>query len=298
MKKTIGFSLFVILLIYLIKGGITYTYALSALTIWFEKLVPSMFVSMVLVRVLYQMEILPLLAKPFKWLITPLFHLDSHAFALVIASLFLGFPTSAILIDEEVQKGYLKSEDARKLINCCCFATPGFIILSCGTVLYHSAKIGFQLFLVSFISGLLLLLLTRRQAVEMPAVTKRQCVPFFHILSSSMMESGKALFMIGGYLMIVMSVTAAIIPLLPAITQFFTKVITEFSSGTIMIAESTMTPSIKLAATAALLSFGGLCVHLKIHAMAVHSSLHYPQYLFYRCLQSLLSFVMAMLIFG
>ena len=63
MKKTIGFSLFVILMIYLIKGGITYTYALSALTIWFEKLVPSMFVSMVLVRVLYQMEILPLLSK-------------------------------------------------------------------------------------------------------------------------------------------------------------------------------------------------------------------------------------------
>lgn len=297
MKKTIGFSLFVILLVYLIKGGITYTYALSALMIWFEKLVPSMFVSMVLVRVLYQMDLLPLLAKPFMWFIKPLFQLDTHAFALVIASLFLGFPTSAILIDEEVQKGYLKSTDARRLINCCCFATPGFIILSCGTVLYHSAQIGFRLFLISFLSGLLLLLLTRGQAIEMPAVTKRPSTPFFHILSASMTESGKALFMIGGYLMIVMSITAVIIPFLPVVTQFFTKVITEFSSGTIIIAESTMAQPMKLAATAALLSFGGLCVHLQIHAMAVHSSLHYPQYLFYRCLQSILSFLMAMLLF-
>lgn len=297
MKKTIGISLFVILLLYLIKGGITYTYALSALTIWFEKLVPSMFVSMVLVRMLYQMEILPLLAKPFKWLIQPLFHLDTHAFALVIASLFLGFPTSAILIDEEVQKGYLKSEDARRLINCCCFATPGFIILSCGTVLYHSAQIGFQLFMISFISGLLLLWITRRQTIEMPDLTKRQSVPFFHILSASMTESGKALFMIGGYLMIVMSITAVIIPILPAFTQFFIKVVTEFSSGTIMLAASSMTQSMKLAATAALLSFGGFCVHLQIHAMAVHSSLRYPRYLFFRCLQSALSFILAMLLF-
>ena len=54
MKKFTGFLLFGLLLLTLGFGTLTLQSAQNALSIWFEKLVPSMFLSMVLVRLLYK----------------------------------------------------------------------------------------------------------------------------------------------------------------------------------------------------------------------------------------------------
>lgn len=53
MKKFTSLLLFAVFLLTLCFGTLTLQSAQNALSIWFEKLVPSMLISMVLVRLLY-----------------------------------------------------------------------------------------------------------------------------------------------------------------------------------------------------------------------------------------------------
>ena len=86
MKKFTGFLLFGLLLLTLGFGTLTLQSAQNALSIWFEKLVPSMFLSMVLVRLLYKehaFDHLPSLGLP------ALLGMDQGAWNLVLCTMFL-----------------------------------------------------------------------------------------------------------------------------------------------------------------------------------------------------------------
>ena len=117
MKKFTGFLLFGLLLLTLGFGTLTLQSAQNALSIWFEKLVPSMFLSMVLVRLLYKehaFDHLPSLGLP------ALLGMDQGAWNLVLCTMFLGFPTGSVFVDEAVRDGVLSRQDAARLLYCCC----------------------------------------------------------------------------------------------------------------------------------------------------------------------------------
>ncbi|MFR5525687.1 MAG: hypothetical protein ACLTJG_12350, partial [[Clostridium] innocuum] len=145
MKKFTGFLLFGLLLLTLGFGTLTLQSAQNALSIWFEKLVPSMFISMVLVRLLYMehaFDHLPSFGLP------ALLGMDKGAWNLVLCTMFLGFPTGSLFVDEAVRDGTLSRHDASRLLYCCCFPTPGFVIISCGIVFFKSLHIGLLLFVL------------------------------------------------------------------------------------------------------------------------------------------------------
>lgn len=296
MKKVGSFLLLILFISMLIQGEGTYDAAHDALFLWFEKLIPSMFVSMVCVRILYDTKILPLLVKPFRFLIHPLFGLDEHSFALVLSSIALGFPTGAMLIDEEAAAGNLTPREARRLIYTCSFATPGFIIMSCGVALYHDVHIGFQLFIISLFSGLVLLMVTRGTNIEIRSIHHPD-IPIFTSLTSAISSSVKALYMIGGYLMLTMCVLAIIQPFLPEVLSCILNIISEFSSGSLNCFQLPLPLVSRLIINSSLLAFGGLCVHLQVMSMCQHTSLSYIKYVSYRILQALISAILAMLIF-
>ena len=209
MKKFTGFLLFGLLLLTLGFGTLTLQSAQNALSIWFEKLVPSMFLSMVLVRLLYKehaFDHLPSLGLP------ALLGMDQGAWNLVLCTMFLGFPTGSVFVDEAVRDGVLSRQDAARLLYCCCFPTPGFVIISCGIVFFKSLHIGMLLFALQLLSGLLLLLFTRRHTIHTFPAAVASSQSFMRNLSSAVTESGISLYMIGGYLMLFMSVTAVLFP--------------------------------------------------------------------------------------
>ena len=212
MKKFTGFLLFGLLLLTLGFGTLTLQSAQNALSIWFEKLVPSMFLSMVLVRLLYKehaFDHLPSLGLP------ALLGMDQGAWNLVLCTMFLGFPTGSVFVDEAVRDG----------------------------------------------------------------VT----------------ESGISLYMIGGYLMIFMSVTAVLFSFLPEFPALIIRSLAEFSSGIVLINVTPFSTMQRLLLTSFLLGFAGFCVHMQIMSMVEQVPLRYPVFLLYRILQGMISVLLLIL---
>ncbi|MCR0569053.1 hypothetical protein MKC54_12925 [[Clostridium] innocuum] len=292
MKKFTGFLLFGLLLLTLGFGTLTLQSAQNALSIWFEKLVPSMFISMVLVRMLYKehaFDHLPSFGLP------ALLGMDKGAWNLVLCTMFLGFPTGSLFVDEAVRDGVLSRHDASRLLYCCCFPTPGFVIISCGIVFFKSLHIGLLLFALQLLSGLLLLLLTRKHTIHTIPTAVASSQSFMRHLSSAITESGISLYMIGGYLMLFTSVTAVLFSFLPELPALIVRSLAEFSSGIVLINITPFSNIQRMLLTSFLLGFAGFCVHMQIMSMVEQVPLRYPVFLLFRILQGLISVALLIL---
>lgn len=286
MKKLLSFLLLAILALCLVFGMNTVQLSKQALTLWFENLVPSMFVTMVLIRVLYKQHMLDHLVPSF--LCKP-FGVDQTAMALIISTMLLGFPNGSLFIEEALNKGQIDQDGAKRLFNICCFPTPGFVILSCGVKLYHSIHIGFLLYFSQLAYGLIALWMTRSSFIHCYHDSQLHKQPIMKDLSSSMLESGTSLFMIGGYLMLFMSVTGILFSFLPEVLRYPLSICSEFSNGIFLIQQAALPKLLSFMASCALLGFGGFCVHMQIYSMCEHSKVNYRHFFLYRIFQSLLS---------
>lgn len=296
MKKAASFLILLIFALVLSFGSLSYQISLDALTIWFEKLVPSMITVMVLVKVLFEQGILQWIAKPIGFLFAPVFHIEADSFAYVIAAIFLGFPAGASFLNQEVEAHHISKKEGQRLIYTCSFATPGFVIMSCGAVLFQSTWIGLQLFFIQILTGLLLLFFTRKTWIH-GSFSHHDAPSLMISLKAAIQESGITLYMIGGYLMLFMSVAAILVQFVPESMQMPLRILSEFSSGTVLLSTLPYTRFAILVMCCMLLSFGGFCVHMQVMSMAKNTHLRYFSYLGYRILQALLSGFLAYLIF-
>lgn len=295
-KYLIAVSLLVLLGMMLCFGDINFERSLYALRLWFETLVPSLFVIMVLVKVLFAFHCFDWLMRPLAWLIAPLLGIGKHSMSYVAALMLLGFPAGAAFIDQEVAMGRLNEAQGKRLVYTCSFATPGFVIMTLGSVLFGNVKIGLVLFVIQLLAAFVLLLLTRKQII--PDIGDCQNVPpFVSTLKTAMLDSGKALYMMGGYLMLCISICGVLLPFFPAFLQTPLAVITEFSSGCVSLAALSLSLPLRLMLISMLLSFGGLCVHMQVISMSEHIALSYGTYLCFRILQSAVTGIIAYVLF-
>lgn len=254
-----------------------------------------MFTTMVLIRMLYGMQLLQVLVPRF---FCRLFRLSKDACSLLICALFLGFPSASQFLDAQCHRANVSEPAAKRLLYTCCFPTCSFVILTCGSVFFHSLSYGFLLYGAQVLSGLLLLWCTRSQSIEL-TLPRSQSTPkvSLSLFASAIKESGIALYMIGGYLMLFMSVCGVMLQLLPDMAALPLRIVTEFSSGCALLQELSLSPLCKLLLTSALLGFGGFCVHIQIFSMVAHTKLSYPTFLFFRLLQALFAASLFFLIF-
>lgn len=298
MKKWLLSILFCLFLYILFMGNVSVEFTKNALCIWFEKLVPSLFIGMVFIRFLYDQGFFVFLLSPFSYIIQHVFHMDVHSFSLVVSNLLLGFPTGAVLLDEQAKHNQMPLHGIKRILYTCSFATPGFILLTCGSVLYGSITIGFQLMAIQWFCGILFLLVTRNQPVYANYSSTKQIPSFLSSLTSAILESGKTLYMIGGYLMLFMTICSLLLKISPAYIALPLSIFSEFSNGVITIHAQTWILSTKLIITSMLLGFGGLCVHMQVRGMTSHIQYSYLVYFLWRCVQMLLCGLFAYFIFS
>ena len=116
-------------------------------------------------------------------------------------------------------------------------------------------------------------------------------------LHDTIIKSSYAIFQIGVYLCIIMSLYPIIDQLIPAHYAAFPKMIMEFSSGSILITQTITSIPLQLCVQSALLGFAGFCVHMQVMAMIPHLSISYFQYLSARIFQAIIAFLFAFFIF-
>lgn len=279
MKKLPSIILTVCFIVMLIHASSMLKASTQALNLWFEKLVPSMFMSMVCIKLLYESNSLLWIPFPFC---QKLFHISKQGMRLVLCSLLLGFPAGTCFLDEELTKTSISKQAKERLLYICMMPTSGFVIVTLGTLFFHSLSIGFLLYIIQICAVFTLLFITRQHSIQSISSYDQSSTSFMSILTKAIKDTGITLFMIGGYILCFRVLTQIFLPYTPFFVQYIGAIFLEFSSGCAYIHEFILSTMQKLYLTTALLSFGGFCIHMQIFSMIQHHQLSYLKFLYYR----------------
>lgn len=265
----------------LLHASTTLQASSQSLILWFEKLVPSMFMSIVCIKILYMTNSLQWITFPFC---QRLFHISKQGMQLILCALLLGFPAGTCFIDEQIHNTNLLDKAKYRLLYVCMMPTSGFVIVTLGALFFQSLTIGFILYAIQVVTILTLLWFTRHHAVGELSSPTTVSLSFMQIFSTAIKETGVTLFMIGGYILCFNVLTQILLPYAPTIIQHIGSIFLEFSSGCAYVTQLSLSTINKLYCITSLLSFGGICIHMQIFSMIQHHVLSYRTFLYYRFL--------------
>ncbi len=236
-----------------------------------EVVIPSLFSFTALALWLQKSGIYRVALRFLTFPLSKLLRMDEELCAVFVLANIGGFPTGVKLLSELVDSGRLTRSDAGRML-CCCFGSgPSFIIGIVGLRVFDSIGAGFILFAACFASSMLMAAFVRmRGKISLKAAENASGYDLSsECFISSVIGSAKVMFTV-----CVMIVGFSAVTALLRETGVFGLTARIFPSENVLAAALEITrikgiaPSnAALPLCAALLSFGGVCVHLQISAL-------------------------------
>lgn len=267
----------------------------QAISLWIEKLLPSMFFMMVLLKLVVQWEILKPFLKPFCFIFQRCFGLDENSFALCLNLLLIGYPAGSIMVDQKVKEGIIDAKQGQRLLNCCSCASFGFIWLSVGKVFLNSLSLGIRCWLIQIVISFIFLWLTRKTVCFMNITSSN--IQIIDDFKSAISGALNAMLQILGYVMMALCIGTLLLQLLPQPLADFLQPLLEFSNGCYLISQKDSLLVEKAMRMSMLIAFGGFCVHLQIIGMVENFRFDYGMYFRYRLLAVLLAGLLSIFMF-
>lgn len=280
--------LFLLLFFSLYHAEQTIQISQQALTIWIEKLIPSLFFPTFCIRMLYDYRFFHALFSRLSF--PSIWNIDSKRYPDIFVGWLIGFPNYAVLLEEAHQQNRMNETTSIRLLSCIsCSALP-FLWLTIGIGIFQSRGIALQLWFVQILSNLVLLYMTRHSAIQ-ASTNILPAVSFMKLTQKHLYSTALTMFYIGGYILIV-QVSIALLPL--AYLRPFLQIISEFASGSFYLSRIIKAPLL-LPSIGALIGFGGLSVHLQTFSLIPSIQISYVRYFIFRTLQAILVFLFLLL---
>ena len=262
----------------------------KGLTIYFEVLFPNMFISMVLIYLLYYVGFFTSLKYPF---LTKLLNMNHQAIGFSLTCILLGFPLASVLIDETYNQHLLTKKQALRLFYCIHISKLSFIVNQCGMLLFHNLKLAFLLYFVQLFSIIILLFLTRHTSIHLTTLTNK---PFSTSLNLAFIQSITSLFYIGGYYLMILCIYEIANLYLPSFITSILAFLLEISNGIILLQNSAITIPLLFIITSIYLMFASFSIHLQIFSMITYLKVSYFTFIKYRLLHLFIIILLCMII--
>lgn len=316
-KALVTFILILLMSLLLLFPNLCLQSAQNGLLLWFNKVLPSLLPFMIFINILVPLDGLRKLIALSSPITKKLWHLPGQSFFAFITGLIAGYPMGAKVVKTLYTDHKLTKEEAEITL---CFSNncgPLFIIGTVGTAMLSCTSIGYFLFFIHLLSALIMSLLTTRNHTLCPSRNRvihySYTTPSFSsLLNQAVINAMDTIVCVGGYIIFFSVVTALLTQTPLALTlidltfpsstaaSLFTGILSgflELSNGTHILSLATPFSVYILALIAAVIGFGGLCVYFQTLYVLEDSSLSTKTYLLSKCIQSLLSFSLTLLIY-
>lgn len=216
----------------------------------------------------------------FLYPVTRILKLSPFAFVIMVMSMLGGYPIGAKLINEAVVQGALHEKNARRLLNFCVNAGPGFIVSAVGVGLLKNQKIGY-IFLVSHITASLLICIFSKGVKSSKKKNVRNLSPTENFVTSAG-ESANAILSICGFVILFGVITSYL--------EHYSQQL-KFLKPLIYITEITtaITKTNNIYLISFLLGFSGICIWCQVLCVGKNIKINVFSFVLHRILHGLLS---------
>lgn len=240
-----------------------------------EVILPALYAMMIVSQLLIHTNAHMLLLRPFHWFSKKILRMPDVCLAIFLLSQLAGYPVGAKLLDLQLQSGVLSKRQASILSGVCFGSGPAFLF---GTLSALTGDAGCRMlfYAMLFSNGVLLLLLTR--FLHLPDI---EPAPMRRLQADTLVrtvtQSGAALLQMCAMILFFRCLLAVVqasgvlsVLAMPLERLFPSELAAGLLSAFLEVTYLTQLPlatPLLFALFAALLSFGGVCVHLQIFAV-------------------------------
>ena len=294
----------------------------SALTLWTNSVIPSLFPFFVATELLMHTNIIYQLGNILNRFMNPLFNIRGEGSFAFIMGIISGYPIGAKIATNLRQKSICSKEECERLLSFTNNSGPLFIIGSVGILMYRNTTIGILLFLTHFLASLTVGFIFRfwkkntKQKNNSPILQNSSEMKNYatfsnlgEILSESIMNSIKSILLIGGFV-VIFSVIISILKtsgILNVITLSLSSIFNFFNidisfieplfTGLLEITNGINTISnipckklsINIIFTSFLLGFGGISILLQVLSITSKSDLSIKPYIYGKILHGIIA---------
>lgn len=252
----------------------------AAVKLCLNVMIPSLYAFTIISKLIISSDAYRLFAKPFGLFTRYILRMPEEFFPVFIISQFAGYPIGASLISGMYSSGRISRQEAEKMLCFCIGAGPAYIMAVAGAAAPLCPKAWAALFLSTAGANLLLVLITAPfRPLPKKSSNEYTVTLDAHSFTEAVISGAKSMTLICGSIILAAAFMGILskAKLLPLITKAaaaffkcepitaypFVRSFFEISNLTSVIGDSyTVLP-----AAAAMLSFGGLCVHLQIKSV-------------------------------
>lgn len=266
---------------------------LKSCTLFLTKLFPSLFPMMIISDLFIYFGLPELLCKYFGKPFQKIFSTSPYGVFIFFISCFSGSPTNAYLIKNLTNKNYITEDEASNLLSFSFFSNPLFLYTMLSFIFKNDLKIVFTLLFLPYLVNILIGLFSKKSIISSNSLTyQKEKENFGIILSSSIKNAMNTLLLILGSVTIFFLLNALLNPINnPLLSGFL-----EISQGLNTLITINISQKAKEILSIAMISFGGLSIHLQIKGILSDTNISYQKFLKARIIQTVISVLIITLI--
>ena len=273
----------------------------SALTIFKEKLFPSIFPFFVLSFLLLNLGFAEKLSKLVEPLMMKIFHIQGKGAFVLLASIISGFPSGAKTIAALYQEKKLTKEEANYLLFFTHFANPLFVLGTCG-ILLGNQNYAYKIFICQLLSNFILgiLLRPKLEKKKYSLETSNQDTSNYSFLKALITAIKAAmdvlLFMLGSvtFFLFASQILLTFIDLPPFLEVIISGIL-DLTTGVSLTATIDVSSFFQAMIMLSFITFGSFSVHLQVINALQDKNLSYHNFLIGRIIQTAIALLLFLL---
>ena len=275
---------------------------MESLNIWVKAIIPSLFPFFVISDLLITYNFIDYIPNKIKKYICRLLNISDSALSILILSMISGFPSNGRNTHNLYNKGKISKEEASYILMYTHFSSPVFILTTCSLIYLRSEKLGIILLLSHYLSNIIIGILFRNinnPSLDNFTIKEHKSQNFTINLIKSIRSSIDSLLLILGILTVFLIISSLIINIIHSnlYTSAIIRSILEMTLGLKYIANLNISMMHKVILFSAILSFGGLSVHMQVMAQIVEDKISCKYYLIGRVFQVLFSIILSFIFY-
>lgn len=251
---------------------------------FFYKIFPSLFPSMIIGNLIIKKNVFLLIPQSIKRVFNKVLRFTDPMTSIFIMSIFTGSPSNAMYINDYLNKGLITEKEAETLLCTTHFINPLFVIASIGQNIFNNKNIGvlllFLLIMTNFIKAFILR--GKKHSINKEIKTpKSGFIASFNEVIKSTINALLVIFAIIIAFNILLSLIENIFTINPFIKLLLNGIL-EMTSATVTLSSINLPFIYKFIISYLILSFGGLCIQMQTFSVITNKKIRYLKYLIFR----------------
>ena len=310
LKIIIGIITSTLLIVFIINPELTINSMMQGILLWCTKILPALFPFFVLTKIISITGTFDYISNKLTPITKLIYKTSGISSYVYICSIISGYPIGSKMLSELYGLNKIDNNEAKTIMSFTSTSGPLFIIGTVGVGMFNNKTVGYIIILAHIVGSMLngIIYSNIYKSKSTPHIYTQNTINLDDIINSSI----SSIFMVGAYISLFYMLTSIIdyynvLNPLFLLINYITKIdiniissltygILEVTKGCLMLSSINLPIELQIILSCALISFGGICIHLQSYTFIKKCNIPYKTFLLQKTTQTIISIILSIIL--